>query len=103
MFLYSFRLFSVLIFGLVIIVIAMGCYLYFFMPVLKFRQTAKYHEEYTLKFTEDTIYFKTPSIESELKWNVYSALWDNQDFYYLSQAPRIYALIPKEPLRNKAK
>lgn len=101
MFLSSFRLFSVLIFGLVIIVIAMGCYLYFFMPVHKFRQTAKYHDEYTLKFTEDTIYFKTPSIESELKWNVYSALWDNHDFYYLIQAPRIYALIPKRAFQDQ--
>lgn len=56
------------------------------MPILKFKQAEKYHEEYTLIFSKNIIRFKTPSIESELKWNIYSMLWENHDFYYLIQA-----------------
>lgn len=101
MFFSSFSIISILIFGLVIIITAMGCYIYFLMPVLKFKQTAKYHEEYTLIFSKDTIRFKTPSIESEMKWDIYSEIWNNHDFYYLIQAPRIYTLIPKRIFKDQ--
>lgn len=97
----SFNIASVLIFGLVITITVLGCYLYFLMPILKFKQTKKYHEEYTLILSENTIHFKTPSIESEVKWNIYSMLWENHDFYYLIQAPRVYALIPKRVFRDQ--
>lgn len=101
MFLSSFSILSISVFGLVIIVTALGCYLYLFMPVLKFKQTAKYHEEYMLIFSKDTIHFKTSGIESDIKWDMYSALWDNNDFYYLIQAPRIYTLIPKRTFKDQ--
>lgn len=97
----SFSIFSILMFGLVIIVTSLGGYLYFLMPILKFKQNAKYQEEYTLIFSKDTIRFKTPSIESEMKWNIYSALGENHDFYYLIQAPRIYTLIPKRVFKDQ--
>ena len=97
----SFSIFSILTFGLVIVVIGLGSYLYILMPILKFKQTTKYHEEYTLIFSKDTIRFKTPSIESEMKWDIYSALWDSHDFYYLIQAPRIYTLIPKRVFKDQ--
>lgn len=96
----SFSIFSILIFGLIIVVTALGSYLYILMPILKFKQTAKYHEEYTLVFSKETIEFKTQSIESEMKWDIYSALWESHDFYYLIQAPRIYTLIPKRVFKD---
>ena len=91
----SLSVFSILITGLIIVVTALGSYLYILMPILKFKRTTKYHEEYTLVFSKESIKFKTQSIESEMKWDIYSALWDSHDFYYLIQAPRIYTLIPK--------
>lgn len=97
----SFSLFSILIFGLVIVVTTIGSYLYILMPILKFKQIAKYREEYTLVFSKEAIHFKTPSIESELKWNIYSALWDSRDFYFLIQAPRIYTIIPKRVFKDQ--
>lgn len=97
----SFSLFSILIFGLVIVVTTIGSYLYILMPILKFNQIAKYREEYTLVFSKEAIHFKTPSIESELKWNIYSALWDSRDFYFLIQAPRIYTIIPKRVFKDQ--
>ena len=96
----SFSIFSILIFGLIIVVTALGSYLYILMPILKFKQTAKYHEEYTLVFSKETIKFQTQSIESEMKWDIYSALWESHDFYYLIQAPRIYTLIPKRVFKD---
>ena len=82
-------------------VVSLGSfYLYILMPILKFKQTAKYHEEYTLVFSKETIKFKTQSMESEIKWDIYSALWENRDFYYLIQAPRIYTLIPKRVFKD---
>ena len=97
----SFSVFSILAFGLVIAATALGSYLYILMPILKFKQTAKYREEYTLVFSKETIKFKTQSIESEMKWDIYSALWDSHDFYYLIQAPRIYTLIPKRIFKDQ--
>lgn len=96
----SFSVFSILIFGLIIVVTALGSYLYILMPILKFKQTAKYHEEYTLVFSKENIKFKTQSIDSEVKWDIYSALWESHDFYYLIQAPRLYTLIPKRVFKD---
>ena len=70
------------------------------MPILKFKQTTKYHEEYTLVFSKENIKFKTQSIDSEVKWDIYSALWESHDFYYLIQASRLYTLIPKRVFKD---
>ena len=35
-----------------------------------------------------------------MKWDIYSALWESHDFYYLIQAPRIYTLIPKRVFKD---
>ena len=79
-----------------------GSALYFFMPHYKFKQTAKYHEEYKLLFSSSSIKFKTPSIDSELKWGIYTGLWESGDFYFLIQAPRMYTLIPKRAFESPA-
>ncbi|MCL2057580.1 MAG: YcxB family protein [Oscillospiraceae bacterium] len=72
------------------------------MPILKFKHTSKYYEKYTLIFTNEGINFKTPSVDSNLQWAIYSEIWENDDFYYLIQAPRIYTLIPKRTFNTTA-
>ena len=57
-------------------------------------------EEYTLVFSKENIKFKTQSIDSEVKWDIYSELWESHDFYYLIQAPRLYTLIPKRVFKD---
>lgn len=96
----AFSTLSVILFGIVILVVIMGCCLYFLMPILKYKNTSKFHEAYTLIFSEDAIYFKTDSIDSELQWNVYSQLWHNDNFYYLIQGVRMYTLIPKRVFKD---
>ena len=51
-------------------------------------------------FLRKPLYLKTQSIESEMKWDIYFALWESHDFYYLIQAPRIYTLIPKRVFKD---
>lgn len=101
LFLSSFSTFSIILFWIILTVTVIGSFLYILMPIVKFKQTAKYHEEYVLTFSKDTIRFKTSSIESELKWDVYSELWENNDFYFLIQAPHMYALIPKRVFKDE--
>jgi len=101
LFLSSFSTLSIVVLVIVLIVSALGICLYFFIPVLKFKQTAKYHEEYQMFFSKDMIKWKTSSIESELKWSIYSEIWESNDFYFLIQAPRMYTLIPQRAFVNQ--
>lgn len=77
-----------------------GLLFIFFNANLKYKNTSKFHEAYTLIFSEDAIYFKTDSIDSELQWDVYSELWHNDNFYYLIQGVRMYTLIPKRVFKD---
>jgi hypothetical protein len=69
--------------------------LYFYVPRRNFKMTSKLREEYFLKFSGDGIIFKTQTIDSLLKWEIYSALWESDDFYYLVQQTGNFTLIPK--------
>ena len=84
----------------VLFAVAFLSYVYFFLPMLTFKSASKYHEEYTLTFSNEHIKFKTPSLESVLQWEIYSSLWESDDFYFMIQAPRIYTLIPKRVFAN---
>lgn len=100
LFLSSFSALSIISIVVALLALILGCILYFYTPVHKFVATSKYHEEYSLTFWNDRINFKTQTIDSELKWSVYSELWESNDFYYLIQAPRMYTLIPKRTFHN---
>ncbi|WP_242866010.1 YcxB family protein [Desnuesiella massiliensis] len=52
-------------------------------------------------FLKGIIKWKTSNIESELKWDIYSELWESDDFYFLIQAPRMYTLIPKRVFEDQ--
>lgn len=98
----SFSVLSTIALGIAIVVSVMGCVLYFYMPAYKFKKTSKYHEEYNVAFSNDGIKFKTPTINSELKWEIYSELWESDEFYFLVQALRIYTLIPKRVFQDSS-
>ena len=102
LFLSSYSVMSIIALMFALIAGSIGSILYFYIPVLKFRQTSKYHDEYTLIFSRDGIKFKTPKIDSVLQWDNYSELWESDDHYFLIQAPRLYSLIPKRAFKNPA-
>ena len=91
----SFSVLSIVAAGVAIFALIAGCALYFYIPAYKFRATAKYQETYHLAFSKDGIEFKTTTIHSELKWDVYSELWESNDFYFLIHAPRRPTLISR--------
>ena len=100
---YFFSSFSVLggiALGVTLFALILGCTLYFYIPIYRFKQTTKYHEEYQLIFSNDGIKFKTPTINSDLKWDIYSQIWENSIFYFLIQAPNVYTTIPKRAFAN---
>lgn len=97
----SFSIVSIVLLGVVLLALMVGCALYFYIPAYKFKQTSKYHEEYHLIFSKDSVKFKTPSIDSELKWDIYSQLWESDTFYFLIQSPRVYSIIPKRAFGNQ--
>ncbi len=101
LFLSSFSTFSIILLGIVLTATALRSLIYFLMPIRRFKQTAKYHEEYIMVFLKDIIKWKTSNIESELKWDIYSELWESDDFYFLIQAPRMYTLIPKRVFEDQ--
>jgi hypothetical protein len=75
--------------------------LYYYQPGNVYKRTPKLHLAYKMTFTPERIMFKTSGVASELKWNIYKRLWQNQDFYYLIQTKNIYTIIPKRAFRNK--
>ena len=78
-----------------------GFILYFITPIHVFNSNTKFFEEYYLAFSDKSIIFKTPTIHSELKWDTYKKIWDNKEFYYLIQHPKIYTIIPKRVFSSK--
>ncbi|WMJ86041.1 YcxB family protein [Anaerocolumna sp. MB42-C2] len=94
-FLSSFSVYSMIALGVGLFGLIVGGAVYYYLPIYQFKKTLKYHEEYNLTFSNASIKFKTSAIDSELRWNIYSEIWENADFYYLIQAPGLYALLPK--------
>ena len=93
---------SCIILGVALLASAIAIYVYFYAPAYKFKQTEKYHEEYTLLFAKNCIKFKTATIDSELQWSLYSELWESADYYFLLYSGRMYTLIPKRVFANSA-
>jgi len=95
LFLSSFIVLAIAFTAVGVVAAITGSILYFYIPFYKFKITRKYNEEYTLTFSNSGITFKTLSIDSTIKWNMYSEIWESNDFYFLIQGPRVYSLIPK--------
>jgi len=91
----SFSILAIMCITIGIIAAVTGGILYFYTPLYKFKITPKFYEEYHLTFTNSGITFRTASVDSTLKWDTYSEIWESNDFYFLIQSPRLYSLIPK--------
>ena len=81
---------------------ALGCMVYFYIPISRYKQTTKFQEEYNLTFSAEGIHFQTASINSGMKWDVYTELWDCGDYYFLVQGPRVYTMLPKRVFAKEA-
>lgn len=101
-FLSSFSWFSILLLVCAVLFAGFIGFQYLYVPVMTFRKTSKFKDEYHLTFTEEGILFETDTIHSELKWDVYTIFWESEDCYYLVQEKHVYTILPKRAFSGDA-
>ncbi len=79
---------------------AMVFYVFWVAPRLAFRSSRKFAEEYELTFSQQGIHFRTPSVDSHLKWSHYSRALVNGDFVLLYYGEQFFTTIPKRVFSN---
>lgn len=86
---------------LLFILLAIFSVLYIFQPGMFYDKIDKFKQQYYLEFKDNKIFFRTDDISSELEWNFYEALWENDDFFYIIHSKEMYTLIPKRVFNNE--
>ncbi|CAK7015377.1 YcxB family protein [Fusobacterium varium] len=86
---------------LLFILLAIFSVLYIFQPGMFYDKIDKFKQQYYLEFKNNKIFFRTDDISSELEWNFYEALWENDDFFYIIHSKEMYTLIPKRVFNNE--
>lgn len=86
---------------LLFILLAIFSVLYIFQPGTFYDKIDKFKQQYYLEFKDNKIFFRTDDISSELEWNFYEALWENDDFFYIIHSKEMYTLIPKRVFNNE--
>jgi hypothetical protein len=70
-------------------------YAFNILPKTRFRQEPKFHNDYTLVFSEDGIDFKTDHLDSKVEWSYYKYVWESNEFYQIFYGKGLYTLVPK--------
>ena len=86
---------------LLFILLAIFSVLYIFQPGMFYDKIDKFKQQYYLEFKDNKIFFRTDDISSELEWNFYEALRENDDFFYIIHSKEMYTLIPKRVFNNE--
>lgn len=86
---------------LLFILLAIFSVLYIFQPGMFYDKIDKFKQQYYLEFKDNKIFFRTDDISSELEWNFYEALWENDDFFYIIHSKEMDTLIPKRVFNNE--
>ena len=100
LFLSSFEWFSIVLLVCAVLFSGFIGLQYLYVPVMTFRKTPKFQEEYHLTFSGEGILFETATIHSELKWDAYTIFWESEDCYYLVQEEHIYTILPKRAFKG---
>ncbi|WP_462351103.1 YcxB family protein [Fusobacterium varium] len=91
----------IILYILLFILLAIFSVLYIFQPGMFYDKIDKFKQQYYLEFKDNKIFFRTDDISSELEWNFYEALWENDDFFYIIHSKEMYTLIPKRVFNNE--
>jgi hypothetical protein len=70
--------------------------------VLEFRANPKFREEHQLTLTPESLRFRTATIDSTLKWELYSHFFETGKAFILVYGKRMYTVIPKRALHGDA-
>ena len=101
MFLTEFDVLSIVLCVCAVVYLMIIATLYYLIPKVSYKQNAKYQEEYYLSFSEEGIKFRTNTINSDLQWEVYKKLLENEEYFYLCQNKQIYSVIPKRAFQGE--
>ena len=61
----------------------------------RFKRNPKFGETSNIHFSDDGIHFKTSSIDSKLKWDLYDGLLEDEELFLLLYGGQMYSVIPK--------
>ena len=65
------------------------------IPTIAFRSEPKFRDEYSLSFSPEGIHFRTAHIDSNLKWDMYTAALVDAYSFILYYGSRQFTVIPK--------
>lgn len=68
--------------------------------MIEFRANPKFREEFQLTLTPESLHFRTATIDSTLKWTLYSEFFETDRAFILAYGKRMYTVIPKRALDN---
>jgi len=61
----------------------------------RFKRNPKFGETNNIDFSDEGIHFKTSSIDSKLKWDIYDGLLEDEELFVLPYGGQMYTVIPK--------
>ncbi len=70
--------------------------------IIEFRTNPKFREEYQLTFSTESLHFRTATIDSTLKWTMYTGFLETSKAFILVYGKRMYTIIPKRALDSDA-
>lgn len=71
--------------------------------VWEFRSNPKFQEEFHVTFTTESMHFITESIDSTLKWSMFSKVIETNKAFILVYGKRMYSVIPKRAMDSESK
>ncbi len=70
--------------------------------IIEYRSNPKFREEFQLRLTPENLHFRTPTIDSTLRWTHYSDFFESRRAFILVYGKRMYTVIPKRALNGEA-
>ncbi|MFO1518995.1 MAG: YcxB family protein [bacterium] len=86
-----------LILASLVLILLVG-YLYFLVPMRRFRSDPLLRQEYSLKLSEEGIEFRTAQSQSQAQWKLYERLWEDAAQFMLVYGKWRFIVIPKRVL-----
>jgi hypothetical protein len=71
--------------------------------IIEYRTNPKFSEEYQLTLSAENLHFRTTTIDSTLKWTIYTSFLETSKAFILVYGKRMYTIIPKRALDNETK
>jgi hypothetical protein len=71
--------------------------------IIEFRTNPKCQEEYQLTLSSENLHFRTTTVDSTLKWTMYTGFLETSKAFILVYGKRMYTIIPKRALDNDTK